>query len=164
MNGVHLVTFSVLVVVIILLLLGKESYVLVPNTIGGSTPYACAASPGITNTAYCQATTKEVAEAKCNSLPDCAGYSIFKGDPSKWGGGTTKAQLTGLNPKSTTNAEWDFYIKGPAPAVIPPAPTLSPAPVPPPPPPPAPPVPKQARLNQEQLNTLLQGGTIQLNS
>lgn len=161
MKVVHLVTFSVLVVIIVLLLLGKESYVLVPNTIGGSTPYACAATPGITNTTWCQATTKEVAEAKCNSLQDCAGYSMFKGDPAKWGGGIAKTQLIGLGQlKPGANVEWDFYIKGPAPAIIPPAPTLSPAPVPPPPPP----VPKQVRLNQDQFNILLEGGTIQLTS
>jgi hypothetical protein len=159
MKSVHLVTFSVLVVIIVLLLLGKESYVLVPNTIGGTTPYPCAAGPGITDTKFCQATTKEVAEAKCNSLPDCAGYSFFKGDPRKWGGGITTTQLVGLAQlKPGANTEWDFYKKGPAPAVVS-TPALSTAPIqliststta------------KQGKLNQGQLNTLLQGGTIQL--
>ena len=140
--------------VIILALASKEMYDLAPNTMGGSVPYGCTSSPGITDIKWCQATTKAVAEAKCNSLSDCAGYSFFKGDPAKWGNGVATTQLIGVTQlKPIPNVEWDFYKKGaPPPGVIPaPPPGVIPAP---------PSGTKRAMLNQDQLDRLLRGEQI----
>jgi len=153
--------------VIILTLASKEMYDLSPNTIGGNTPYACAPGPGITDTKWCQATTKAIAEAKCSSLTDCMGYSLFKGDPKKFGGGITTAQLIGITQfKPIPNVEWDFYRKGVTDVVQSPITALPsfPSPVPglPSLPSPVPPqtAPKRAMLNQDQLNRLARGEEI----
>jgi hypothetical protein len=92
---------------------GKEMYQMIPNTIGGGTPYACTGGNEVVSTTWCQITSKEEAEKKCDSLSDCAGYSVFKGDPKKWGGGKAKAQLIGMKQLvEQPNKEWDFYKKG----------------------------------------------------
>ena len=106
------VMIVIIIVVIVLGLASREMWTMIPNTLGGTAPYPCTGGPEVTNKDWCQVTTGVEAKKKCNSLPDCAGYSYFKGKPRKWGGGTTRTQLIGKAQLSMSpNKEWDFYKK-----------------------------------------------------